>query len=118
LKDKANYRYVNLPDSINLGNSEKNPYYARAIIVVPDLFGTGFVPIPATRVKWGVTVLKDAPNKANGIKFLQFLLGPDGQGALETYGPAPIIPAEVCRDDYWELPASLQPLVYAPHDDY
>ncbi|HUJ88799.1 MAG TPA: substrate-binding domain-containing protein, partial [Syntrophorhabdales bacterium] len=117
LKDTANYRYVNLPDDINLGNPEENHDYRRAMIVTPDLFGTGFVTIPATRVEWGVTMLKKAPNRANAVKFLQFLLGPDGQNNLTTYGPAPIIPAEVSRDDYWKLPAALYSLVYVTHDD-
>jgi molybdate/tungstate transport system substrate-binding protein len=114
-----NYRYVNLPDDINLGNSAKNYYYRQAVIVEPDLFGTGFVPLPASRVVWGVTVLKNAPNPDNAIKFLQFLLDPKngtGQTNLQTDGPAPIAPAEVSRDDYRKLPDVLKPLVTVTWD--
>ena len=81
LKD-SNYRYVNLPDHLNLGNSALDCYYRHAVIVEPDLFGTGLVPLPASRVIWGVSVLKKAPNKDNAVKFLQYLLGPVGQTDL------------------------------------
>ena len=105
------YRYVNLPDDIGLGDSDKNCYYQQAVIMEPDLFGTGFVPVPASRVVWGVTVLKNAPNADNAVKFLEFLLGPVGQSALTTNGPAPISPPVVSKQDYRKLPKSLQSLV-------
>jgi molybdate/tungstate transport system substrate-binding protein len=110
------YRYVNLPDDINLGNDAKNRYYRHAVIVEPDLFGNGFVPLPASRVTWGVTVLKNAPNKDNAIKFLQYLLGTTGQAALTKYGPAPIIPPVVSHQDYRKLPKELRSLVQV--DDF
>jgi molybdate/tungstate transport system substrate-binding protein len=115
------YRYVNLPDEINLGNSARNWYYRHAVIVVPDLFGTSFVPIPASRVIWGVTVLRQAPNKDNAVMFLQYLLGSVGQAALTANGPDPIIPAVVSRRDYKRLPTLLQSLVQVNdfcHEDH
>ena len=109
------YRYVNLPEQINLGNSAENCYYRHAVIVEPDLFGTGFVPLPASRVIWGVSVLKNAPNKDNAVKFLQYLLGTVGQGFLTTYGPDPIYPAVVSDEDYRHLPRALKPMVQVDH---
>jgi len=111
-KTNPDYRYVNLPDEINLGDSEKNLYYRQAVVVVPDLFGTGLVSLPASRVIFGVTVLKNAPNKDNAIKFLEFLLGQEGQEILQTYGPDPIPPV-VSHKDYQKLPKSLRSLVQA-----
>jgi hypothetical protein len=32
---------------------------------------------------WGITLLKDAPNRENAIKFLQLLLGPVGTACAE-----------------------------------
>jgi molybdate/tungstate transport system substrate-binding protein len=107
-KQDSNYRYVNLPDKINLGNSDENRFYQRAVIVEPGLFGNGFVPLPATRVIWGATILKTAPNPANAIAFLQLLLGPTGQAALTEFGPAPITPAIVRYSDFHNLPSQLQ----------
>ena len=106
-----NYRYVNLPGDINLGDTATNCYYQQAVIVEPDLLGTGFIPLPASRVTWGVTILNNAPNAANAVSFLQYLLGTAGQSALTTNGPAPIIPAVVSREDYRKIPSALQSLV-------
>jgi hypothetical protein len=105
------YRYVNFPDDINLGDSAKNTYYRQAVVVAPDLIGTGLVPIPANRVIWGVNVLKAAPNKDNAVKFLQYLLGPVGQVGLTTQGPDPMSPPVVSHKDYQNLPKLLKPLV-------
>ena len=79
-KTNPNYRYVNLPDEINLGDPEKNDLYRRAAVVQPGVPGTTpFVKIPGTRVMWGATALNDAPNGDNGLQFLEFLLGPVGR---------------------------------------
>jgi molybdate/tungstate transport system substrate-binding protein len=110
-KTNPDYRYVNLPDKISLGNTADNDYYARAVIVAPGLYGTGFVPLPASRVTWGVTIMKNAPDQANAVLFLQYLLGSDGQGYFAADGPTPITPAEVTQEDYRKLPASLKSLV-------
>jgi molybdate/tungstate transport system substrate-binding protein len=110
-KTNLDYRYVNLPDKINLGNTADNDYYARSVIVEPGLNGTGFVPLPASRVTWGVTILKNAPDHANAVLFLQYLLGTAGQGYFTADGPTPIIPAKVTEEDYRKLPASLKSLV-------
>ena len=112
----SNYRYVNLPDEINLGNPAKNDFYRRAVVIQPGVPGTKpFVPIPGTRVMWGVTALNDAPNGNNGTRFLEFLLGQEGQDALLANGPTPISPAVVSHRDYRKLPQSLQALVKKAH---
>jgi molybdate/tungstate transport system substrate-binding protein len=113
-KKNPDYRYVYLPDSVDLSNSEKNGYYSRAAIVVPGLGLPGAarsVSIPATRVAWGVTVLNKAPNQDNAIQFLQLLLGSSGANALAAHGPSPMNPAVVNPRDYKKLPASLKALV-------
>ena len=115
-KTDPNYRYVNLPDEINLGDPEKNDLYRRAVVVQPGVPGTKpFVKIPGTRVIWGATALNDAPNGNNGIQFLEFLLGQVGKDALLANGPTPISPAVVSPRDYRRLPPSLQALVRKAH---
>jgi molybdate/tungstate transport system substrate-binding protein len=109
------YRYVNLPDELNLSDPSKDRFYGdNAVVVIPGL-GTArnarTVPIPGTHVAWGITLLKDAPNKDNALKFLQLLLGPSGVKALTENGPAPISPALVSAESFARLPRSLQPLV-------
>ncbi len=61
------YRYVNLPDEINLSDPAKNAYYAQhAVVVLPGL-GTPrsarTIAVPGTRVAWGITLMKAAPHR-------------------------------------------------------
>jgi molybdate/tungstate transport system substrate-binding protein len=105
------YRYVNIPDAVNLGNPALNELYRQAEIVVPDLWGTGFVAIPGHNVTYGVTVMKTAGNPANAVAFVQYLLGSNGQAALASARFMLISPATVSRHDYHKLPGELRPLV-------
>jgi molybdate/tungstate transport system substrate-binding protein len=109
------YRYVDLPDEINLSDATKDAYYRQhAVVVLPGL-GTPqsarTIAVPGTHVAWGITLLKDAPNKENAIKFLQLLLSPTGTASLNENGPAPISPALVSAADFRKLPESLRSLV-------
>jgi molybdate/tungstate transport system substrate-binding protein len=109
------YQYVDLPAEINLSDPAKDAYYRQhAVVVLPGL-GTPrsarTVDVPAARVAWGITMLKDAPNKQNAIKFLELLLSPAGAAALKEYGPDPISPAFVSAADFHNLPESLRPFV-------
>jgi molybdate/tungstate transport system substrate-binding protein len=113
-KDAADYRYVKLPRSVSLADPNENARYSQAGVVVPGLRLPGTerdVRIPATRVIWGVTVLKTAPNPDNAVKFLQLLFGDQGVALQGATGPAPISPPLVSDADYGHLPASLQSLV-------
>jgi len=109
------YRYVDLPDELNLSDPLKDSFYRQnAVVAIPGL-GTArsarTVLIPGTHVAWGITLLKDAPNKDSAVKFLQLLLSPGGTAALTEHGPAPISPALVSPESFARLPRSLQSLV-------
>jgi len=111
----ADYRYVELPDEINLSDPAKDVYYRQnAVVVLPGL-GTSrsarTIAVPGAHVAWGITLLKGAPNRENAIKFLQLLLGPVGTAALNENGPAPLSPALVNSSDFRNLPQSLRGLV-------
>jgi molybdate/tungstate transport system substrate-binding protein len=108
------YRYVDLPDEINLSDPAKDAYYRQnAIMVLPGL-GTPSsartIAVPGAHVAWGITLMKDAPNKENAIKFLQLLLGPAGTASLNENGPTPISPALVNPADFHKLPDALRAL--------
>lgn len=109
------YRYVELPDEVDMSDPAKDAYYKEhAVVVLPGL-GTPrsarSIPVPATHVAWGITLMNDAPNKENAIRFLEMLLGPAGTASLNEHGPSPIAPALVTQTDFRKLPASLRPLV-------
>ena len=69
------------------------------------------VAIPAVRVAWGLTILKNSPNHENAGAFVNMLLGPVGTAAFNAKGPTAIAPAFVSIADYARLPGSLKSLV-------
>jgi molybdate/tungstate transport system substrate-binding protein len=111
------YRYVELPDEINMSDPAKDNWYRQhAVVVLPGLGtsrGAQSIPVPAAHVAWGVTIMNDAPHKENAIRFLQMLLGPAGTASLNENGPSPISPALISEGDLRKLPAALRPLVKA-----
>ena len=111
----ADYQYVDLPEELNLSDPAKDAYYRQhAIVVLPGL-GTPqsakTIAVPGARVAWGITMLKDSPNKQNAIKFMELLLSPAGTAALNENGPDPLSPALVSPQDFKNLPEALRPLV-------
>jgi molybdate/tungstate transport system substrate-binding protein len=109
------YQYVDLPDEINLSDPARDAYYRQtAVVVVPGL-GTPrsarTIAVPGAHVAWGITLMRDAPNKENAINFLQMLLSHDGTASLNENGPTPVSPALVSPQDFRKLPESLRPLV-------
>jgi len=114
------YRYVRLPQQISLGDPELDRSYRRAGVIVPGLRVAGAEPsvrIPASRVRWGLTILNSAPNPDNAIRFLQLLFGPDGVAVQTTTGPTPISPPIVRSSDFENLPAALKTIVSQDHQD-
>jgi ABC-type molybdate transport system substrate-binding protein len=110
------YRYVKLPDDVGLGVTELNKRYAKHSITIPGLQLAGTAPtvrIPATRVTWGLTVMKAAPNRDNALAFLQLLFSSEGVAMQTAAGPTPISPPIVSRRDFARLPASLKAIVRA-----
>jgi molybdate/tungstate transport system substrate-binding protein len=109
------FRYVDLPDEINMSDASKDAFYRQnAVVAIPGLQtpqSSKTVMIPGAHVAWGITVLKDAPNKENALKFLQLLLGPTGTQLLKENGPDPISPALVSASDFGKVPQSLRPFL-------
>jgi len=109
----TNYRYVDLPAEINLSDPAKDACYRQhAVVVLPGLGR------PEARSRFrapashgAITMLTDAPNKQNAIKFLQLLFGPAGTSALKENGPDPLFPALVSPADFHNVPESLRPMV-------
>ncbi len=109
------YRYVDLPSEVNLSDPAKDAYYKEhAVVVLPGL-GTPrsarSIAVPGASVAWGITLMKDAPNKDNAIQFLKMLLSPVGTALLKENGPEPISPALVSPADLRRIPESLRSVV-------
>jgi hypothetical protein len=63
------------PTAVNLSNPSLNRQYQTATITIPGLGlpdTASTATIPGTRVVWGLTILKSAPNPGNAVKFSNF----------------------------------------------
>ena len=105
------YRFVRLPDRIDLSADANNSVYEQARVTIPGLGLPGTaasVTIPASRATWGLTIPKKSANADDAAAFLNLLFGPIGTAALTANGPAPIAPAVMSRADYSRLPKTIK----------
>jgi molybdate/tungstate transport system substrate-binding protein len=103
-------KYVVLPDEINL----KNPAYTQNYATVSTEIN-GKEPGKKDVIKgepmiYGVTMIRDAPNKAAALAFLQFLLTKEkGLAIMEKNGQPSVVPQP--NLNYEKVPASLRPYI-------
>ena len=117
----ATYRYLHLPEEIGLSNSDLNRHYDDVAVVMPGLHtprSPSVVRMPGSRVVWGLTILKSAPNPGNAIKFLQTLFGSQGVALQAAVGPEPISPPRVSFEDWHDIPPVLRPYVRPEHRNH
>jgi molybdate/tungstate transport system substrate-binding protein len=108
------YRYVRLPNAVNLSDAAHAASYAEASVTMPGLGIAGAaasVTIPGARAIWGVTIPRNAVNRDGALAFVAMMLGPIGTTALNASGLSPIMPPLVSRGDYGRIPPMLRPLV-------
>ena len=98
-------RFVELPDQINLGNYRYDDFYTQAVVELTGKKPGTYIKKKGKSCTYGITLLKDAPNKEVGIIFLQYMLDPQGGlRVLQEMGQPPFIP---CRVPTAEIKASL-----------
>jgi molybdate/tungstate transport system substrate-binding protein len=106
-------RYIVLPDEINLGNYRYDDFYSQAVVQVTGKEPGTFMEMRGGSVTYGITLIKDAPNREAAIAFLQYMLEPQGGlKILKDQGQPPFVPSRVPTKDMKALvPAELQKLV-------
>ena len=106
-------KYLTLPDEINLGNYKHDAFYENAVVKVTGKEPGTFTEIKGQSVTYGVTLIKDAPNKEAAVAFLEYMLSPDGGlKILKEMGQPPFVPCRVPTDEIKGLlPSQLQDLV-------
>ena len=67
-------KYIVLPDRVNLKNSEFADYYKQAEVKISGKEPGKFITKTGEPMVYGITLLKNAPNKENAMKFLDFFL--------------------------------------------
>lgn len=106
-------KYVALPDRINLGNYRFDNFYKQATVEVKGKKPGATVKRVGKSITYGVTLIKDAPDRKAAIAFLQYMLSPDGGlKILKDNGQPPFIPCRVSTTEMQDkLPAPLKNLV-------
>ncbi len=106
-------KYIVLPDEINLGNYKYDSNYKQAVVKVTGKEPGTFLELKGKSITYGVTMLKDAPNKEGAIAFVQCLVSrTGGLKVLEVMGQPPFVPCRVPTAEMKSLlPAKLQKMV-------
>jgi len=106
-------KYVKLDDQINLGNYKYDEYYKQASVKVTGKKPGTWIVRNGQSCTYGITLIKDAPNPTGAVRFLEFMLAPDGGlKVLEDMGQPPFVPARVASEQVKEsLPGNLSTLV-------
>jgi molybdate/tungstate transport system substrate-binding protein len=89
-------RYITLDDHINLGNYKFDNFYAQAAVKVTGKKPGTWITRTGKSCTYGITLIKDAPNREGAIKFLSYLLAPQGGlKVLKEMGQPPFVPCRV-----------------------
>jgi molybdate/tungstate transport system substrate-binding protein len=102
--------FLELPPEIDLSSLDYAGQYKKVRVELRfQRFATIEPRFEGTQIIYGITIPRNAPHPREAEKFLEFLLGPDGQRILaENYQPA-LVPAEA--DGIDNMPAGLKPFI-------
>ncbi len=106
-------KYIILPDEINLGNYKYDDFYSKAVVRVTGKKPGTFMNMKGGSCTYGITLIKDEPNREAAVTFLQYMLDPEGGlKILKDMGQPPFIPCRVPTEAMKEkLSSELQKLV-------
>jgi molybdate/tungstate transport system substrate-binding protein len=102
--------FVTLPGQINLGSPAHADFYSQASVKISGKKPGSFIEQKGAPMIYGITIPNNAPNREWAVKFLVFVLGPEGRAIMEKNGQQAIYPASVSGDAA-QLPATLKQLV-------
>lgn len=100
------FRYLELPDEINLSALELKEHYRTVSYMIPGSSPGTRTEIRGDYISYSGTVLENAPQKELAIKYFRFLLSDEGRKIFTDAGQQPLIPA-VCEQSN-AVPAALQ----------
>ncbi len=98
-------KYVILPDEVNLKSASLAEQYKSAKLKITGKKPGEFIEKKGAPMVYGITIPKDAENKAGAVQFLTFLLGKEGQAIMKKNGQPQILPPTV--DNKEKLPKEI-----------
>jgi molybdate/tungstate transport system substrate-binding protein len=105
-------KYMTLPDEVNLKNMAFADLYSSVSTEINGKEVGKKEVVKGEPMIYGVTILRDAPNRKAAIAFTEFMLGKQGMKILEKDGQPSVIPMET--KNYDKLPKELQPFAKPP----
>jgi len=102
-------KYIELPKEINLADPLKKDIYSSVSIDVAGSKPGTKMKVTGDYINYSITVLDNAPQKQEAVKFLEFVLSQEGRNIFRNNGQEPIIPFSTEHSD--KLPATLLKLL-------
>ena len=101
--------YLELPPEINLADSNYAQNYLNVVVKLDfQRFATVTPVFQGLPIIYGMTIANNAKNKDAAIKFIQFVVGPEGRRIFQDCNQPELIPPKC--DNISALPDSLKPL--------
>jgi molybdate/tungstate transport system substrate-binding protein len=105
--EQHNLKYLLLPDEINLKKPEFSDLYNSVSVEIKGKKPNEKIIQKGEAMIYGITILKDSPDKAAALAFVKFLLSKEqGMKILERFGQPSVIPCET--SSYDNLPEELK----------
>lgn len=99
-------KYIELPKAINLSDPSKTDVYSSVSTEVAGNKPGVKMKVTGDLINYSITILDKAPQKEEAIKFMEFLLSPEGLDIFRKNGQEPISPP--VAEPFGVLPASLK----------
>lgn len=104
--EQHHLKYVVLPDEINLKLPEYKNLYAQVKVEISGKKPGEFITKIGEPMVYGLTILKDAPNKELAMKFVDFILSDKGMAIMKANGQPSMVPS--MSETYQSIPVSLK----------
>ncbi len=98
-------KFVKLPKEINLSDPSKSNIYSSVSTEVAGSKPGSKMKITGDFINYSITVLDNAPQKKEAVKFVDFLLSADGLNIFKTNGQEPLVPLKA--EPVMKLPSEL-----------
>jgi len=99
-------KYLELPKAINLSDPSKTDIYSSVSTEVAGNKPGAKMKVTGDLINYSITILDKAPQREGAIKFMEFLLSPEGLDIFRKNGQEPISPP--VAEPFGVLPASLK----------
>jgi len=101
--------FLSLPDEINLSSPSLKEHYRKASIQLKGKHPGEKLTRRGAPMVYGLTIPKTAASPGLAVRFIAFVLGPEGRRIMEENGQPEITPA--VSDNFEALPDALKPFV-------